>query len=97
MNNFHVYKMLLEKSYKTILTNENKSAHNDFGLRTSDFGLRTSDFGLRTSDFGLRTRANYCLKSEYNTSALCENKGHILHKALNKELHRAKPPPLSME
>ena len=39
MNNFHVYKMLLEKSYKTILTNENKSAHNDFGLRTSDEGI----------------------------------------------------------
>ena len=40
---------------------------------------------------------NYCLKSEYNTPALCENEGHILRKALNKELHRAKPPPLLME
>lgn len=50
-----------------------------------------------TSDFGLRTRANYCLKSEYNTPALCENKGHILHEALKKKLHRAKPPPLLME
>ena len=33
------------KSVINLLTNENKSAHNDFGLRTSDFGLRTSDFG----------------------------------------------------
>lgn len=52
---------------------------------------------IMTSDFGLRTRANYCLKSEYNTPALCENKGHILHEALKKKLHRAKPPPLLME
>ena len=78
------------KSINQTLTNEEFCTHNDFGLRTSDFGLRTSDFGLRT-------RANYCLKSEYNTPALCENKGHILHEALKKKLHRAKPPPLLME
>ena len=54
--NFCVPKLLPKSSGNIHLTNEKKTVHNDFGLRTSDFGQTSCAHAAVLS-----TRYNYCL------------------------------------